>query len=884
MSTRKRRAGSVFSRTSAREDVDREIRAHLALHAEELERDGWGAEEAAVEAERVFGDRSAISDECRRVTESHDRSVRRTKMWGTVKYDVRYAVRTLLRSPGFTIAAVLTLAMGIGANAAIFSVVHSVLLKPLPYADPEALVQVRETNNRGGSMAVAWPNFVDWREESRAFQGLVAYGVGSTTVLGADRPLSVSVASVSADFWSVFRVVPIAGRLTTAEDHGVDSPPTFVVGEAFWQRELAGAPLDQIVLEVRGVRAPVVGVVPAGFDFPSGAEVWGPAEPSGNTSRTSHNWRVVGRLEAGTSLAVAEQEIDALTKVVFQREPDADPDFIAVGASLISLRQRLVGSTRTPLLLLFGAAGLVLLVACTNVASTLLARGMGRARELSIRASLGADRARIVRQLITESLVLAVLGGGAGIAMALGVTRVLRALSPAGLPRVDEIGVDPLVLGFAAMMALASTLIFGLVPALRLTRPDANGGLRSASRGNSLDHRGAIWKVLVGTEVAVALVLLTGSGLLVRSFQQLIDEDLGFDAYDVAAVPVALSQLKYESEYDHARLYARLIEELEAEPGIRSAGVLSTLPVSGSLPNYRLELDGDVSKVTVGGYVVASAGAFEALDIPLLAGRLFDERDGPDAAHVAIVSESFASQTWPGESPIGHQVTGGGMDNFWEERRFAEVVGVVGDVRIRDVAQEAYPTLYFPYSQRPFRIQFGAQVVAEAEVGRGADITGPLRETVQRVDSDIPIEVTTQQEVVDDALASRRFMMLLLGGFSLVGLLLAGVGIYGVVAYSVARRTREMGIRVALGADPGSVGRMVIHASMRLVAGGVVVGIGGAILTSRLLQSFLYGVSPGDPVTLIGVTAVLVGTALLASWLPARAGTRTDPMVTMRAE
>jgi putative ABC transport system permease protein len=349
-------------------------------------------------------------------------------------------------------------------------------------------------------------------------------------------------------------------------------------------------------------------------------------------------------------------------------------------------------------------------------------------------------------------------------------------------------------------------------------------------------------------------------------------------------MPVALSRLKYESEHDHARLYTRLIEELEADPAIRSAGLLSTLPASGSLPNYRLELDGDLSKHTIGGYVVVSAGAFEALDIPLLRGRHFDRRDGPDDAHVAIVSESFAEQTWPGEDPIGKQVTGGGMDNFWEDRRFAEVVGVVGDVRVRDLAEEPYPTIYFPYTQRPFRIQYGAQVVAEAESGDTGAAAAALLGTVQRIDPDVPLRVVLQQTVVDDALASRRFVMLLLGGFSFVGLLLAGVGIYGVVAYSVARRTREMGIRVALGADPASVGRMVIRSAMQLVMGGIVVGVAGALAASRLLRSLLYEVEPGDPLTLVGVTALLVGTALLASWFPARAGTRTDPMVTMRAE
>jgi predicted permease len=873
---------SVFARTSAREDVDREIRSHLALRAEELEQAGWSPAEAREEAGRLFGNRAAIAEECRRVTERHDRSVRRAKMWGSIWHDVKYALRALARSPGFTLAGVLTLAVGIGANAAIFSVVYGVLLKPLPYDEPEALVQVSEVRNDGGTMSVAWRNFEDWDARLGSFQGLAAYNSGTATVLGAEQPLNVRVARISQDFWEVFRVVPIQGRLTTAEDHLPEAAPVLVMSERLWRNEFGARPIDEITLEVGSARAPVVGVVPAGFDFPDGSELW--SQAVGNTSRTSHNWRVVGRLNAGTPMEVAEQEVDALTKVIVQDEPDADPDFIAWGASTITLRERMVGPSRTPLVLLFGAAALVLLVACTNLASTLLARGTTRARELDIRSSLGAGRGRIVRQLLTESLVLALLGGAAGVTVSIVLTRALRALGPASLPRVEDVGVNGPVLLFAAGVAIVSTLVFGLFPALRLTRTASGVALRSGGRGNSLDHRGPVWRLLVGTEVALALVLLAGSGLLVRSFQQLMNEDLGFDGSDVATAPVALSLIKYENEQDHARLYTRLIEELEANPAIRSAGIMSTIPASGSLPNYLMELDGDLSKNAVGGYVVASAGAFEALDIPLERGRLFDQRDGPDDAHVAIVSEGFAEENWPGENPIGKQVTGGGMDNFWSERRFAEVVGVVGDVRVRDVAAEPYPTVYFPYTQRPFRIQYGAQVLAEAAAGDGASVAAPLRETIQRVDPDVPVRIVLQREVVDDALASRRFMMMLLGGFSVVGLLLAGIGIYGVVAYSVARRTREMGIRVALGADPASVGRMVMRGSMRLVVGGIVVGIAGAMLASRLLTSLLYEIRPGDPLTLVGVTLVLVGTALLASWIPARAGTRTDPMVTMRAE
>lgn len=884
MSERTPRGGSVFSRMSAKEDVDREVRAHLALRAEELEQAGWAPDDARQEAERLFGDRDAIAAECRRITERHDRAVRRTKMWGALMHDLRYAVRTLLRSPGFTLAGVTTLALGIGANAAIFSVIHGVLLEPLPYDDPEAIVQVAEVTSRGGTMAVAWRNFEDWDRELASFQGLTAYSSGPTTVLGGERPMNLRVATVSQDFWDVFRVVPLVGRLTTAEDHTPESAPVLVIAQSLWENDFASRPLDEIVLEVGSARAQVVGVVPAGFDFPNGAQLWGQAEPFGNTSRTSHNWRVVGRLAAGTPMAVAEQEVDALTKLIVQDEPDADPRFIAHGASTVTLREQMVGASRTPLMLLLGAAALVLLVACTNLASTLLARGTARARELDIRSSLGAGRSRIVRQLLTEGLVLSVLGGGAGILLAVALTRALRTLGPTSLPRLEGVGINGSVFAFTGGVAVASTLVFALFPALRLTRTSSGAALRGGARGNTVDHRGPVWRLLVGTEVALALVLLTGSGLLVRSFQQLMSEDLGFDGSDVATAPMALSQIKYETPEDHARLYDRLIAELEAHPGVASAGIMTSLPASGSLPNYLMELDGDMSKTTTGGYVLVSAGALDALDIPLLRGRHFDERDGLDDAHVAIVSESFAEQVWPGEDPIGKQVTGGGMDNFWEDRRFAEVVGVVGDVRVRDVAAEPYPTVYFPHAQRPFRLQYSAQIVAEASNGDAAAVAGVLRETIQRVEPDVPVRIVLQQEVVDDALASRRFMMLLLGGFSVVGLLLAGVGIYGVVAYSVARRTREMGIRVALGADPGSVGRMVVRSSMTLVAGGIVVGVVGAVAATRLLRSFLYEVAPGDPITLVGVTLILVGTALLASWLPARTGTRTDPMITMRAE
>lgn len=881
--SRHRERGSVFGRFSPEEDVDREIRSHLRLRAEELEREGWNAEDAEREAARLFGDRGTIADQCRRITERHDRAVRRAKMWDAAWQDIKYATRNLVRSPGFTVASVLTLALGIGANAAIFSVTYGVLLRPLPYEDPDALVQARETNNRGGPMSVAWANFLDWRAESRSFEAMTAYGAGSTTVVGPQGPMTQRVANVSSDFWTVFRVVPLTGRLTTPADHEIEAPPTVVISERLWRNELGELPLDDIALEIGASRAQVVGVVPDGFDFPGGSDVWGPAEPNGNTSRTSHNWNVVARLDTGTPIETAEQELDRLTRQIVLREPDADPDFLAVGANLVTLRERMVGASRTPLLLLFGAAGLVLLVACTNLASTLLARGTSRAREIAVRSSLGAGRGRVVRQLLTESLVLSGLGALAGVVVAAGVTRALRTLGPDSLPRVDAIAVDGTVVAFTAAVAVLAAVLFGLMPAMRLTRGSQSHVLREGGRG-SVGPRGPIWNVLVGTEVALALVLLTGSGLLVRSFQQLMTEDLGFDGRDVVTVPIALSRVRYEDPQDHARWYEELVRELEALPAVRSAGIMEHLPAGGTLPNGRLELDGDLSKHAIAGYVVATSGAFEAFDIPLREGRHFGPQDTPDSEHVAIVSRSFADATWPGESAVGKQVTGGGMDNFWSDRRFARVVGVVEDVRVRDIAGEPYPTIYWPASQRPFRIQFGASLVVEAETGDIASIAPAVRATIERLDPDVPVELVPQEDVVADALATRRFMMTLLAGFSIVGLLLAAVGIYGVVSYSVARRMREMGIRVALGADPASVGRMVIASSMRLVVAGLVVGLVVSAFAARLLGSMLYEVAPFDPLTLVAVTAILTLTAFGASWVPARAGTRTDPMVTMRAE
>ena len=874
--------GRIFGPGVA-EDVDRELRFHLELRARELVEEGWEPGEAVREAARLFGDVEGVARACRTITERQIRAERRMGMWDAIRQDVRYGLRTLSRAPEFALIGMLTLGLGIGANTAVFSVVDNVLLAPLPYEESGDIVWMRERNTRGGAMAVAWPNFVDWREQAGSFEALAAYGSGATTVLGAEQPLVARVTWTTADLWSVFRARPAMGRLTGADDHLSGAEPVGVVSERFWRNELSSAPLGDLFLEVSGVRARIVGVAADGFDFPSGTDVWLPVdEASQGMSRSSHNWDTVARLRPGTALPAATAEMQALTLRLVEGSDD-DPEFLATGVVLRTLHEQIVGDARRTLLLLLGAAGLVLLMACTNLASTLLARGATRSRELAVWASLGAERGRIARQLLTESALLALAGTAVGLVIAALVLRGLRALGPESIPRLGEVAIDGTVVAFAVGTAFLTVLVFGLLPARRLSRPDAGAALREGGRGVAADRRAGIWRLLVGGEVSLALVLLVGSGLVVRSFQNLLQEDVGFDAADVTTLALSLSPAKYPTAAEHADWYRRFVDEVRSTPGVSAAGFISSVPLQGDFPNARLELDGDLDKHAVGGYALADAGVFQALDVPLLAGRLFDDRDGPDGAHVAVVSESFAEEYWPGENPIGRSVTGGGMDEFWQDRRFAEVVGVVGDVRFRGLARESEPTVYFPYMQRPSRTQYSAYVVVETAGEVGA-LAPALRATLARMDPDVPPRITPLEESVRASVAPQRFTMMLLGGFAALALALAGAGIYGVVSYQVAQRTREMGIRLALGGSPSSVRRMVVGQSLTVVALGLGVGVSAVLLGGGVMGALLHGVAPTDPVSLTLAVVVLAGAAALAAWIPAARGTRVDPMVTMRAE
>jgi predicted permease len=498
---------------------------------------------------------------------------------------------------------------------------------------------------------------------------------------------------------------------------------------------------------------------------------------------------------------------------------------------------------------------------------------------------LGAPRGRLIRQLLVESAVLAFAGAAAGLGVAALLLRVIRALGAVSVPRIENVRLDPTVLAFALLVACMTALAFGLLPALRLTDGRQAGDLRAGGRG-AAGRRTRVWGVLVGTEVALALVLLVGAGLLVRSLDRLLDQDLGFDETDVLGSGVALSPLAYPELEDHRQFWDALLARLEAEPDVAAAGVVSTIPMRGSAPNGRLELAGGDATETDAVYVLMSEGAFAALDVPLVSGRLFGPGDGPDDPHVVVVNRTFAESVFPGEDPLGKRVSGGGMDNWWDADppRFATIVGVVGDVRYRDLARGPEPVVYFNPRQRPFRISFGGTVLVEAASGDAASLGPTLRAVLREADPDVAVEPRTLADVVSASLAQRRFLLSILGGFSVLALVLAGVGIYGVVAYAVARRTREIGVRLAMGAPPARVRRQVLAGALSTVAVGLVLGVVGGILLTRLLQGFLFGVSATDPVTFGAMAGLLLGCALLASWIPARRATRVDPMITMRAE
>ena len=883
--------GPIFDYSVA-EDVERELEFHVEMRARELVAEGWDPSAAQREAVRLFGDMREVEMECREITNSQDRMKARARLFDELWRDLRFAGRSLRRSPLFTAVAVLTLALGIGANTSIFSVVNGVLLRPLPYPEPGRIVRVREVGPEGGTLSqVAYLTYTDWRDAARSFEALAAYSGGATTILGGDRPLIAGAAGVTQDFFRVFGAEVVRGRTLLPEEFASGGTEVAVVSRRFWKNNLGGRDLEGARLEVYGLDLAVVGVMEPGFDYPGETDVWFPLELADpGISRTAHNHRVVGRLAGGVTLSQARAEMNALAARLSEQYPEHDH----AAASVVTLQEYTVAGAKRPLLLLLGAAGLVLLVACTNLASTLLARGEARQRELAIRSSIGAGRLRIVRQLFTESLLLAGLGCVAGCALAWITVSGLRGLAPASLPRIDEIGIDVWVLSFAVAISVLTAVLFGLLPGLRSSVADITSALRAGERGSSSGGKVRTWGLLVGSEVALALVLLAGSGLLIKSFWEVISVDPGFDPSDVLTVDLTLPGTRYEfGAPSTAAFHSELITRIESLPGAARAGLISHLPLSGAdtdglfeiegRPGERcLEVPGHGSFCPAGSahYRVASGGYFEAMDIPLIRGRLFDDGDRAGAPMVVLINETMTRQFWPGADPIGSRIRTGGMDRYGAI--WTTVIGVVGDVRHDDLAAGTQPEYFVPYRQRPDRAQ-QATVVIEASTPP-SQLVQPVNEQLRALDPDVPAEFMLMRDRVSASVSDRRFTMLILSGFAGVALVLAAVGIYGVVSYSVERRRREIGIRIALGARPEGVLALMMRRSMAVVLIGMAVGAVGTAAITRVMRRLLFSVSPTDPLTLACVVLLLLAVAALASWIPARRGTRVDPLVTMRSE
>ena len=811
--------------------------------------------------------------------------------------DLGLAVRRMARAPGFSIVAVSTLALGIGAATAIFSVVNGVLLRPLPYPEPERLMRVWQLGSDGGRMAVSAPNFEDLQAQSRSFRALAQYGRGGVaSVVGGTEPTRALHSSVSRDFFAVLQVPPLLGRGFSPEEQREAGSRAVVVSHGFWQRQLGGDPgaVGRALTFQNGVYT-IVGVMPAEFDFPAGTELWTPSELQPRLpSRTAHNWSVIGRLKDGVTTEQARADVSSVARRL--KEQYGDDTWMA-DATVVPLHEEIVGRVRPALLILLGAAGLLLLIACANVTNLLLAQAASRQRELAVRLALGAGRRRLVQQFLTESLALALAGGALGVALAMWGVDLLLALEPGRLPRVSEIRVDWMVLAFALGVSIASAAVLGLIAALRASDADVRGSLADSQRTLSGGLSGRrVRGVLVASQIALTLVLLVGAGLLARSFLLLLAVDPGFRTS--GAVTMSLSLSPVQNEADGARVssfHSALIARLAAIPGVTHVGAVNDFPLSAggsngtflilSRPDEVTTFDdyrrlGDVTERTGSAeYRTATSGYFRAMDIPLLMGRLFDERDAAGSQHVAVISESLARTRWPDEDPIGKLIQFGNMDG---DLRPFTIIGIVGDVRDLGLESEPRPTFYGNAIQRV------AASTRMTYVMQSAAAPAPLIASAQRIVRDMAPEVPprfrTLDEIFAGSLASRTFSLTLLGVIGATALLLAVMGIYSVMAYAVVQRTPEIGIRMALGAQSADVVRMVVAGGAWLIVVGLAVGLIVALAATRLLASLLFGVTPLDVATFGAVSMVLAAAALLASYIPARRATRVDPLAALRSE
>jgi predicted permease len=815
-------------------------------------------------------------------------------------HDLRYGLRTLAKNPGFAAVAVIVLALGIGANTAIFSVVNGVLLQPLPYRDPGQLMRLSETSPDFGTMAVAYPNFVDWKDQNGSFAGLTAFRWEDYDITGGGPPEHLTGKMVSADFFRVLGINPVLGRDFDPRADRLGAAPVVLISGGLWSRRFGSSPAvlgSQLMLNGRSYS--VAGIVPAGFQFEDKADVYTLLEQWDEIlarSREMHpGTYVVGRLKPGVTRTQAASEMTAIAARLAEAYPKSNSKH---GVNVAPLAGFIVGDVRPTLLVLLGAVGFVLLIACANVANLLLARSSARQREIAIRSAIGAGRGRVVRQLLTESVVLALAGGIAGLAIARWGTQAVLAAVPGGLPRMENIGVDGWVLAFTLGVSLLTGIVFGLAPALQVSSTDLHETLKEGSRGSTAGHR-RLRNLLVVSEVAAALVLLAGAGLMLRTVWSLGRINPGFDPRQVVTFSVGLSPANTSSSSRILQTFEQTVDSISNVPGVKSAAVSSLIPLRGSdseIPFYvngrpRPTSQGDMSWALL---YATSPGYLKAMDIPLLRGRYIEPQDMRRGSHVVVIDEVMARTVFPNEDPLGKSLVVADLSGALgpEASVPMEIVGIVGHVSHwgldSDAAARVRSELYLPLSQIPDQFMQGMAGSIRFVVRTGADPLGMLpapRSAVLQAGNDQPVYgMRTMDQIVSASIADRRFSMLLLGIFAGLALLLAAVGIYGVVSYTVAQRTREIGIRMVLGAGQADVLKVVLTQAMLPVLAGLAIGLAASFGLTRLMAGMLYGVNAGDPLTFIGVALVLAAVALAATLVPARRATRVAPVVALRYE
>lgn len=884
------RLRAFFRKQPLDHELDAEMASHLDLAIEENVRRGLSPEEARRQALVSFGSIPQAKE--------RQREARGLPMLDTLMQDLRYAVRVLIKSPGFTVVALLTLALGIGANSTIFSVIDAVLLNRLPYPDSGRLVVLWEQNPSRGwyHNIVSAANFVDWRKQNHVFTEMSAIDERYYDVSGGGEPLEVDGEQVSANFFNLLGVRPALGRTFVQDEDRPGSAHVVVLSDGLWKRRYGGEPgIVGREITINGEHFSVIGLMPPGFYFPAPSgdkpELWLAGLDLRQPDRTWHEYDAIARLKAGASIQQAQAEMDTIASGLEKQYPEQK----GWNVQVISLHENVVGNTRPALLILLAAVGVVLLIACANLEALQLARVSSRAKEMAIRSALGAGRGRMVRQLVTENVLLAVVGGGLGLLVASWGTRFLVALAPQDTPGLGSVHLDAGVLAFTLTLSLVTGITFGLVPALTASRIDVNHSLKESGRGSSGRARArSRLGLLVSWELALAVVLLAGAGLLIKTFVALTRVDMGIDPHNVLTMRVALSSPQYAKRSVQVEFFRSLLGKVEGLPGVTSAAVIDGggLPPDGGNGMNFLIVGRPVpppSEYPDAVDRVISPGYFRTMGIQLLHGRLLTEADNENAARVAVINERMAREYWPGSDPIGSQLTFPGIEKLTlpdgtrkPATRFT-IVGVVKNVKDRGLEVQPDEEVYVPYTQEP--TYFVPTVLLVKSSVEPTSLVAAIRGQVEALDPAQPIaDVSTLDEIVAQARAGSRFPMILLALFAGLALTLAAVGIYGVMSYSVGQRVHEIGIRMALGADRSDVLSLVVVQGAKLAAIGVGLGLAAALSLTWLMSKVLFGVRPQDPLTFVAVTLILVVVAIVASYVPARRATRVDPIVALRDE